>query len=93
MELKSGEIIYSYNLNDKVASFINSDSKFLDIKNLMLVNNEIYIFLKNSHLIKLSINGNINEIVKLPSSLNTYPIFANGHLVYLNKKNQIIVLN
>ncbi len=93
MELKNGKIIYSYNLNDKVASFIDSDSKFLDIKNMMLVNNEIYIFLKNSHLIKLNINGNINEIIKLPSSLKTYPIFANGYLIYLNKKNQIIVLN
>ena len=34
MDLESGKIIYSYDISQKVANFINSKKKKLEIKNL-----------------------------------------------------------
>ena len=42
---KDGEIIYSYDITEKVANFLNSNKKKLEIKSFMLVNGNIYIFL------------------------------------------------
>ena len=93
MELESGKIIYSYDISQKVANFINSKKKKLEIKNFMMINNNIYLFLKNSHVVQFNINGEITKIVKLPSNLKSYPIFAKNYLLYLDKKNKLFVVN
>jgi len=93
MELESGKIIYSYEISQKVANFINSKKKKLEIKNFMMINNNIYLFLKNSHVVQFNINGEITKIVKLPSNLKSYPIFAKNYLLYLDKKNKLFVVN
>tara|TARA_B100001063_G_scaffold33935_1_gene27252 strand:- start:622 stop:1950 length:1329 start_codon:yes stop_codon:yes gene_type:complete len=93
MELESGKIIYSYDISQKVANFINSKKKKLEIKNFMIINDSIYLFLKNSHVIQFNINGEITKIVKLPSNLKSYPIFAKNYLLYLDKKNKLFVIN
>ena len=58
-----------------------------------MINNKIFIFLQNSYVIQLNITGEIDKIIKLPSSLATYPIIIDNLLLYLNRKNKIIVLN
>jgi outer membrane protein assembly factor BamB len=93
MELESGKIIYSYDISQKVANFINSKKKKLEIKNFMMINDSIYLFLKNSHVIQFNVNGEISKIVKLPSNLKSYPIFVKNYLLYLNKKNKLFVIN
>lgn len=90
---KDGEIIYSYDIAEKVANFLNLNKKKLEIKSFMLVNGNIYIFLKNAYVVQLDIRGEINQVTKLPSTLNSYPIIVDKFLFYLNKKNKLIVLN
>ena len=93
MSLQTGAIIYSYEISQKVAKFINSKKKNLDIKNLMLVNNALFIFLNNSYIVKFNIKGEIDETIKLPSYLNSHPIFIDSFLLYLNKKNKLLLIN
>ena len=59
----------------------------------MLVNNSIFVFLKNSNVIKFDLRGEITEIIKLPSSLNSHPIIVKSSLLYLNKKNKLFIIN
>ena len=93
MNLQTGAIIYSYEISQKVAKFINSKKKILGIKNLMLVNNALFIFLNNSHIIKFNIRGEIDKTIKLPSHLSSQPIFIDNFLLYLNKKNKLLLIN
>ena len=93
MELESGKIIYSYDISQKVANFIDSKKKKLEIKNFMMINDSIYLFLKNSHVIQFNVNREISKIVKLPSNLESYPIFVKNYLLYLDKKNKLFVIN
>ena len=50
MDLNSGKTIYSYDLNQKVADFLNTKKKKIFLESMILVNNQIYIFLKNSYI-------------------------------------------
>ena len=93
MNASNGKIIYSYDIKEKVADLFNFDKKKLEIKNFMLVNGNIYIFLKNGNVIQLDIRGEINQIIKLPSTLDSFPIIVDRLLLYLNKKNKLILLN
>lgn len=90
---QNGQIIYSYDIAQKVADFINTKKKKLEVKNIMLVNNNLFIFLKNSNVLKFDLRGEIIEIIKLPSSLHSQPIIANSSLLYLNNKNRLFILN
>ena len=60
---------------------------------MMIVNNGIFIFLNNSYLIKLKIDGEIEEVIKLASNIGSHPIIINDKLLYLNKRNKLFVLN
>lgn len=91
--IKNGEIIYSYDINKKVAEFIDTKKKKLEIKNLHLANNKLFIFLQNSYFIEFNLEGEIVDVKKLPSKLETNPIFANNSLYYLSKKKRLFILN
>ena len=65
IDLNNGKIIYSYDLNQKVADFLDTKKKKIFLESMILVNNQLYIFLKNSYIIKIDMNGNINSIQKL----------------------------
>ncbi len=93
MNLDNGKIIYSYNVNQLIAKFLNTKKKEIDLLNIMLVNNNIYIFLKNAYLLKLNIRGQVLDVKKLPNKINTYPIVIDGSLLFFNKKNKIIIVN
>ena len=60
---------------------------------MILVNNQLYIFLKNSYIIKIDMNGNINSIQKLKEKINSIPIFIDSSLLYLNSKNKLIIVD
>tara|TARA_B100001057_G_scaffold484624_1_gene562962 strand:+ start:894 stop:2222 length:1329 start_codon:yes stop_codon:yes gene_type:complete len=93
MKLQNGDIIYSYDMNQKVSDFLGTKKKTLQIKSIKIANNKILIFLENSYLIKLDLKGNLIEIDKLPVKINSYPIFINNSLLFLNKKNKLLTIN
>lgn len=93
MNLSTGEIIYSYDINQKIANFLNTKKHKVEFKKIMLLNNKIFIFLKNSYVIKLNLRGEIESLLKLSSKLNTDPIVINSSLLYLNQKNKLTIFN
>ena len=93
MNIKTGEVIYSYDINKKISDFLNIKKKEAEYKTIMIVNSKIFIFLKNSFVIKLSIEGEIENIFKLPSKMNSNPIFSNNEMIYVNNNNKINVIN
>ena len=58
-----------------------------------MINDQIYIFLKNSYVLKFNVNGSLKEIVKLPTKILTNPILINRSILYLDKKNKLSVIN
>ena len=93
MEVSTGKIIYSYNINEKIAKFLNSKKRNAPIQNLMMADDRLIIFLNNSYYLKTNIYGEIIEIKKLPSVLNSNQIIVNGFLIYINKQNKIYMVN
>lgn len=93
LDIITGKIIYSYDLNQKVSDFFNIKKKYLKINNLMLLNNEIFIFLKNTYVLKLSIDGTLKEVRKFPSTINSKPIIIDNKIFYFDKKGKIFVIN
>ena len=93
MEIKSGKIIYSYNINRRIAEYLNTKEKKVEIENFMIVNTKIFIFLKNSYILKFDIKGNLENVQKLPSKLSVAPILIDKSLLFLNSKNKILIIN
>ena len=93
MNLKNGDIIYSYDINKKIAEFLKIKKKKVALKSLITANNSIYIFLENSYIIKFKFNGEIEKVNKLPSKIHSNPIFINKSLLYLDKKNKLFVVS
>ncbi len=93
INLIDGEIIYSHDMNKKIAEFLNTKKRKVDFKNMMFAKDKIYIFLKNSYFIILSLDGKIEEINKLPNKSKTYSIFVNETMVFLNNDKRAIILD
>ena len=93
LNLIDGKIIYSYDINDLIAKYYNVKKRKVAIQSLMILNDKIFLFLNNSYLVKFNFNGNIDNIVKLPSKLNTQPIVINRSIIYLNNNNKLVVIN
>ena len=93
IDLELGEIIYSLNVSEEIANFLNVKSKGINIKSLSLVNNDLFLFLDNSYLVQFTSKGKVKKINKLSGKLDTQPIFVNKSILYFNKKNNLIVLN
>ncbi len=93
MDVTNGKIIYSYNINQKIADLLNIKKKKVSFKDIVLVNDSIFIFLDNSYLLKFNIYGELNEVSKLPVKLNSQPIFINQKIIYSNFNNKISVID
>ena len=93
ININTGKIIYSLNITQEIADFLDTKNKSISIKSLSLANNNLLIFLNNSYLVVFNKNGKIEKIEKLKSKLGTSPIFINKSILFLNKKNKLIVLN
>ena len=92
-DITNGKIIYSHNINDRIADFIKTNKKKVKLKNIMLADDKIFIFLKNSYVVKFNIKGNIEEINKLPSKINSNPIFINSSMLFLDYRNKLVIVD
>ena len=72
---------------------ISLKKKQVEFKELMFVNNQIFIYLTNSFLLWFDINGRLSDIQKLPNKIKSYPIIVQNNLLYLSSKNKLSVLN
>ncbi len=94
ININSYKISYSIDLSQSIAKFLEvKKNKPIFIKTLLLVNNNLLLFLNNSFFVKLNLIGEIKEISKLSSKINSDPIFINESLIYINSKNKLIVSN
>ena len=93
VEINRGNIVYSYDLNQLIADFLKTKKKDVIFRDFFLLNNNIYIFLKNSYYLKLNIKGELIDINKLPSKINSSPIVIDRSLLFLNKNNKIVITN
>ncbi len=93
MNINDGKLIYSYELDQIVANFLNSTKKKIIIKSFLIMNNDIYIFLENSYILKLKISGDLFKIEKLPKKIDSTPIIIDRSLIYLNKQRRVVVVN
>ena len=93
MNVNNGKIIYSYNINQKIADLLNTKKKKVSFKEIVLVNDNIFIFLDNSYLLKFNIYGDLNEVSKLPVKLSSQPIFINQSLIYSSFQNKISIID
>lgn len=93
IDINNNNILYSYDLNQKVADFINSKKKKLAIQSIFIINNEILVFLENAYFLKFKIDGNLTELAKLPSKINSYPILIEKSIIFTNNKNKLVIIN
>ena len=91
INLNNGNIVYSYDINEKISEFLNTKKYKVEFKNIMLINSEVFIFLRNSYVLKFNINGELKEVLKLPSKIRSQPILIDDAILYLNiKKNYLL---
>tara|TARA_Y100000992_G_scaffold300931_1_gene270641 strand:- start:8828 stop:10153 length:1326 start_codon:yes stop_codon:yes gene_type:complete len=93
IDINEGNIVYSIDIKNEVAKYLNSKKKPIYIKTISILNNKLFIFLDNSYYIKFSSNGKLEGINKLQSKINSDPIFVNGKIIYINKKNRLVAIN
>ena len=93
MNINNGKIIYSYDVNQMIANFLDTKKKKIEIKNIFFVNNKIMVLLKNSYVIYFNINGIVEDVFKLASKINTNPIIINGSLLYFDFKNKLSIVD
>ena len=86
------DILYSYKIADlPKLNKINFKNEIY--KDFMILNNEIFIILKDSKILKFNINGQFIELSSLPSKIISHPIILDGSIFYLNSKNRLVVLD
>ena len=93
IDIIDGNLVYSIDISKEIGEFIKSKNKSITIKTLAIVNNDLYVFLKNSYLVKFSINGVVQDVSKLSAKLSTFPIFINDSIIYISNKSKLIILN
>ncbi len=93
LNLDTGAINYSIDINQNVADFLQTKKQQLSIMDLYLLNDNLYIFLNNSYYIKFNIKGAVSGITKLPSKISTKPKFINDSIIFLNNKNKLTVVD
>tara|TARA_B110000211_G_scaffold222912_1_gene272120 strand:+ start:6871 stop:8199 length:1329 start_codon:yes stop_codon:yes gene_type:complete len=93
INLNNGKIKYSININKKVAKFLDTKERLLSVKSLEILNGNLYFFLNNSFSVSFSPYGEIKSVTRFKSKINSYPIFVNGDILYINKKNQLVKYN
>ncbi len=94
INLKNNKILFSRKITNQVAKFLNTKNKNkLDIIYIFLLNNKIYIFLQNSFLLKFNLSGELSDIYKLPSKINSSPIIIDQKILFINKKNNLEIMD
>ena len=93
IDLEKNKILYSYDINKKIAEYFDIKQKKAEILSFALINSNILIFLRNSFVLKFKNSGELQEIYKLKNKIYSNPIFINNSILYLNKSNKLIILN
>ena len=93
LDIEKGKIKYSYDINQKIADFYKTKKRNAFFRNLLLMNDKIFIFLNNSFILNFDIIGNLDNIEKLPTKINSNPIIIDGSIIYLDKKNRLSIVN
>ena len=93
IDLSTNKILYSSNINQEIANFLNVNKKNVEIQSFMLLSNKITIFLKNSFVLNFNSSGKLQSVKKLPLKLNSFPIIINKLLYFLDKKNRLVILS
>ena len=93
LDLIDFKILYSYNIDKKIAKFLDIQKKEVKFKSFMMADNNLLMFLNNSYVLNFDIKGDITKIKKLKFKINTNPIFIDKLLLYIDKKNRLILLN
>ena len=93
MDLNKGDIIYAYDLNQKISEFLDIKKKNAYFKNIMLDNNKLFIFLNNSYVLKINFDGTLDKVEKLPTKINSHPIFIDGSIIYIDQKNKLSIVD
>ncbi len=93
LNVNTNKLIYSVDISQEIADFLDVKKKLIDIKYFSLANNKLLIFLNNSYLVTLNKNAKIEKIEKLKDKLVTSPIYINKSMLFLNKQNKMIMLN
>ncbi len=92
-DLKKGDIIYSYDINKKISEFLSIKKKQVQFKFLTIANNDLLIFLKNSYVLRFTIEGELKNIYRLPSKIKTNPIFIGNKMLFVDLKKKLFVIN
>ena len=93
LDLKKDEIIYSYDINKKIANFLKIKRKNADIKNIIMAEGKLLLFLKNSHTLVFNTQGKLEKVNKLPAKMITFPILIENKILFLDKKNRLSIVN
>ena len=93
LNLSTGDIIYSISIDQQIAKFLNTKKQKVIINSINFINNKIYLYLKNSYVVKFNIGGTIEDIIKLPSKIKSDPIFVSSSILYVNKNNKLFILD
>jgi hypothetical protein len=91
VDLKKYDIVFSLDISKYDKSLKNSKNEI--IRDIMILNNEIFIFLENSYVLKFSLKGIFKQKIKLPLKINTFPVVLENSIFFLDKKNKLIILN
>ena len=51
----------------EIAEYFKIKKEIVEFKHLMLVNNELHLFLENSYVLKFRLNGSLKNVTKIPS--------------------------
>ncbi len=92
-DLNKKEIIYSYDINKKISDFLKIKRKNVDLKNIMMANGKLLLFLQNSHTLVFDIRGSLEKVNKLPAKMITFPILIENKILFLDKKNKLTIVN
>ena len=92
-DLIENQILYSYNIDNQIAEKLKIKKQRISLKDFMLVQDEFLILLNNSYILSLDVRGKLKEIRELSSRISSKPIFIDSYLLYLDKKNRLIILN
>lgn len=93
IDLKKGSLVYSYNINEQISDYFNIKQRSAKFKNMMIVNNKIFIFLENSYLLKYNAKGNLESIEKINPKILSNVLIIDDSLLYVDNKNKLLILN
>ena len=91
--MKNESIIYSHPINKKISEFLKIKEKKAQFKSIMVSNNKILILLYNSYILQLEFDGKIQNVFKLPTKAFSDLIFIDETILFINRKNKLVILN